>query len=846
MKKNLLFLLGLSLLIGSLFYSSHPAQAAFGDTASYLGKIYAGDGETALNAYLDMPQGFVMDAAGNIYIADNFNNVIRKIDTSNIVSTYSGTGEYGKADGARTSATWSWPEGITMDPDGIIYVADTGSNKIRKIQGDTVTTLSITGLKGPRAVIVSGTTLYISDTRNNRIVQVSTSGGTPTELATGLSSPSKIVLVGNILYVADFGSGSIIAVDVTTGTKTTIASGLTEPRAVAYYNGYLYVAAGENGVWNEIWRIYLTDNSIVQLVKTRETTMLNAAADMFIREINSTPKIYQLHGGGSAIFTFDIDAQNSQQIAGKNRYGDEPGTRSVALLGRPKDLVFSPDGTKLYIVYAQGNKIAEYNIATDQVTALAGFLRDSYVEGIGDAVRFSDVTSIAISNDGKTLYVIDRNNNRLRSLNIATKETHYLTGAGEINSNALTNNGYQEGGPCDNQLNKGVAGCAYFNRPTGIVITKDGKTIYLADVGNNRVRKVTVATGQTSLVAGSGTAGFKNGTGSSASFNGPAALTLSSDEKNLYVIDKNNQVIRQIELATGKVTTLAGVGKAGYKEGKFNKAVFNAPEYIKLGDDGNLYISEAGTLKIRKLDLAKQETSLVSGSGERGAVNGAGAKAEWNGPKGFAFLSGVMYAADFYNDQIRTVLITGKVVSKPSITKVAPSVISLVNLKKGATTKITITGKNFAKGATVKVNNVKATKVTVKNANVIQATIPLAGLKPGLASVTVTNADKGTVTLAKAITLKGKKPTLTSAAPKTLPAKKAGVGFITLKGTNFLVGARVFLDGKTAVVKTQVLSSSRIKITVNLSLIKKNKTYNLMLINPDNQKATLGKAFKGK
>lgn len=81
---------------------------------------------------------------------------------------------------------------------------------------------------------------------------------------------------------------------------------------------------------------------------------------------------------------------------------------------------------------------------------------DSYTEGTGKEVRFSDPIGIILSRNEKFLYIIDRNNNRIRKLNLKTRQTFYITGAGEINSSAASQNDYQEGGPCQNETRKGV------------------------------------------------------------------------------------------------------------------------------------------------------------------------------------------------------------------------------------------------------------------------------------------------------------------------------------------------------------------------------------------------------
>jgi hypothetical protein len=142
-----------------------------------------------------------------------------------------------------------------------------------------------------------------------------------------------------------------------------------------------------------------------------------------------------------------------------------------------------------------------------------------------------------------------------------------------------------------------------FNNPSGIYT--DGTYVYVADTGSNTIQYVVISTGSYAILAGStsGTAGFTNGTGTAALFNAPSSIT--SDGTNLYVADKGNNVIRKIVISTGVVTTFAGStsGAFGFTNGTGTAALFNAPSGIA-SDGTNLYVSDTGNNSIRKIVIS--------------------------------------------------------------------------------------------------------------------------------------------------------------------------------------------------------------------------------------------------
>lgn len=622
--------------------------AATGDVTNYLGRIYAGDGEAAINAQFDRPRGFAVTRDGSVYIADSENNVVRRVKGSTqIVSKMAGNGNVGAKDGAAAGATFNQPADVAVWR-GRVLIADSGNGRVRSWLDGVVRSVA-RGLKRPEGLKVYGNALYVADTGNHRILRMSPTTGRIFRRYP-VASPGKFVKLGNALYAITNDGTAVTRINLSNRFGRIIKFGLTDAGGIAVVNGTIVFSDGANGIYNNLWQYAPATGTFTLLVDGRlETEWYNYISDLEF--VNG--KLYAAISRGSSVFTMDADGGNPVRIAGEHRYGDRDGASTALLLGRPKDLQLSADGGTLYIL--ENHKVKAYDLAGKQLRLLAGHANDNYVEGTsGSEGRMSGPNQIVVS--PTRVYFADRNNNRIRYVTVATGTTGYLTGAGAKNSDGKTRNGYTEGGPCPNEFEKGVAGCAYFNRPNGIEISKDGTTLYVADTQNHRIRAVNVATGRTSLLAGGGKATLKNGIGGRALFHTPWTLELSADGKTLYVADRGNHAIRAIDLATRAVTTVTGTGRSGFRNGAFTQARFSFPEYVAVGPDANtLLVSEAGTNRIRKLQLNTQEVTTLAGSGRRGSTNGTAGRATFNQPKGMVVLGSKLLVADQLNDLIRAV-----------------------------------------------------------------------------------------------------------------------------------------------------------------------------------------------
>lgn len=751
-------LLLIILVAAGLVFSTN-VYAAYGETKTWLSRPYAGDGGSALNAYLDFPEDIAIDQQGRMYIADTMNNVIRRIE-NNKITTFAGTGSYGDGQGEARLADFAQPRGVATDNFGNVYIADTNNHKIKKVSVDKITTL-IDGLSYPEGIAVFGKTLFIADTKHNRIKKVDINGKGMTVVAEGILSPKKIAVDknGKYLYVTEGGRYRIVKIDISSGSVSLIAGsgepGYGEGRgseakfrnivglALDNSQNVLFVTDGDG--FTDMLRTIDLDNlqtSLVSIDKVMATINYPKGAAIFGNYV------YIVNSGIGTIHRFyRIRGQRktgtAEHIAGKERFGNTDGGRKKSILGRPYDMVFSP--SKKFIYLAENNKIRKINYKTGRVSWLIGNSVDRYVEGSRDEARFSFISSLTRDKKGKNLYITDHWNNRIRKIDLRTLTASLVSGGGRHNVSGPVN-GYREG-----KKEK-----ARFNLPSGIAISKNNKFLYITDTANQRIRKVRISDGRTELLAGSGAVGFKDGKGKKAVFYNPWGITIDKSGKNLYIADRDNHAIRQLNLITKTVTTIAGCGRGGYLEGIGRTACFSYPEYLKIDQDDKLYISEVGGHRIRVLNLKTREVKLVAGSGFRGYRNGQSKVVKFNNPKGLLpdTKGGILLVADTWNDVIRKISIKGKA----PYTSPAPKVyfVGPDNKYKVGTYNfimLYIKGDHFRYGAKGYIGGIEAVKTYVNSSKEITIKFDFKKLSPDSYDVVVENVDGQKATLKNGFTV---------------------------------------------------------------------------------------------
>lgn len=272
----------------------------------------------------------------------------------------------------------------------------------------------------------------------------------------------------------------------------------------------------------------------------------------------------------------------------------------------------------------------EYIITPSEASTFAGS-----TQGFADGTtaQFAFPTNVAVDAVGN-VYVADVVNNKIRKISTA----------GVVTTIAGSTQGFADG--------TGTA--AQFNNPWGVAVDAAGN-VYVADTFNNKIRKIS-PTGVVTTLAGS-TNGFTDGTGTTARFEFPTAVSLDG-QGNVYVADTFNHKIRKVS-PTGVVTTLAG-STQGFAEGTGSAAQFSTPYGIAVDASGNAYVADEGNHKIRKISPTGVVTTLAGST--QGFTDATGTAAQFNAPRGVAAdNAGNVYVADMSNHKIRKISPTGVV-----------------------------------------------------------------------------------------------------------------------------------------------------------------------------------------
>jgi len=546
---------------------------------------------TLVSSGLLSPQGVAMDGAGNVYIADTSHNAI-KIWTaaSNTVATL-------------VSSGLSLPSGVAVDRNGNVYIADTAHNAIKKwATNNTLTTLVSTGLNQPRAVAVDvAGNVYIADTGNSILKKWTAVNNTVTALASsGLSRPAGVAVdgAGNV-YIGDTSHNAIKKWTAANNALTTlVASGLNVPAGMAVDGiGDIYVADENNNAIKELPHAFIDPTMKVEQPAAGVDVLpvvLPAAVNLLPPFAPTNDQAWlTIKGITNGVLSFSFT-----NFTGTSR------TAHLTLLGQAIPVT----------------QLGSNFLAT--TTLLEGPLAGT--DGV--VLRVSPETAIWTAKANVSwIHLSTPNQSGTGSTTLAFT---YDANPGGTRTGTLTIAGWT--------LTVTQAGSSYIpapqpvttlalvlNHPNGVAVDGAGN-VYIADTGNNAIKKWTAASNAVTTLVASG-------------LNGPSGLAVDG-AGNVYIADTGNNAIKKWIAANNIVATLVA-------------STLNNPQGIAVDGAGDVYIADTGNNAIKKWTAASNAVTTLVASG-------------LNGPSGLAVDgAGNVYIADTGNNAIKKWIAANNIVA---------------------------------------------------------------------------------------------------------------------------------------------------------------------------------------
>lgn len=312
-------------------------------------------------------------------------------------------------------------------------------------------------------------------------------------------------------------------------------------------------------------------------------------------------------------------------VAG-SRHGLADGAGAEARFRGPMGLAHAHGA--LYVADVGNHAIRRID-ASGRVTTFAGGTQ-GFADGVGKAARFSYPRDVAADAAGN-LYVADATNRRIRKI---TPDGRVTTLAGQ------GGRGRQDG----------AGERATFHSPWGLDVAPDG-TVFVADCGNHVIRRVG-ADGRVSTLAGTPQRGYANGRGPAARFYLPRDVAVA-EAGTLYVADAGNHRVRRV-WPDGTVATVAGREVYGHDDGPGHIATLGYITGLAVTADGALLVADETHHSIRRIEPDGTVRTLA-GRAEPGTADGPGRYARFNAPTNLALAPGACYVTDLANHRIRKI-----------------------------------------------------------------------------------------------------------------------------------------------------------------------------------------------
>eukprot|EP00397_Hematodinium_sp_SG-2012_P014676 GEMP01014929.1.p1 GENE.GEMP01014929.1~~GEMP01014929.1.p1 ORF type:complete len:421 (+),score=130.63 GEMP01014929.1:395-1657(+) len=323
-----------------------------------------------------------------------------------------------------------------------------------------------------------------------------------------------------------------------------------------------------------------------------------------------------------------------ETFAGARRKRDYDDERCEAKFGIPRSVAVDGDNN-VFVVDKEHHCVRKITAVHGIVSTLAGTGEEGFRDGTNDVAQFHCPRSIAITSNGDII-VADTSNHRIRKIAPDSGAVTTIAGCGE-----------------DDFLDGPVHEAA-FSLPWAVAVDARDDII-VSDSGNHCIRIISAKNASTWTVAGNGERGYCDGASRKAQFADPRGCVVSLCG-DIFVADRGNHCIRKIDARTRVVSTVAGLGKRGWRDGPVKEALFNDPGDITIDAHGFICVADTGNNCIRQINESTGHVVTIAGTGKCGLLNGCGRTAEFGTPVGIDVgVNGVLYVADGTNRVVRSI-----------------------------------------------------------------------------------------------------------------------------------------------------------------------------------------------
>lgn len=608
--------------------TQNGAISLFAGNGNFSGPL--GDGGLAINASLNNARGLHVDSVGTVYVADSFNQRVRKITKDGIINTVAGngmtTGPFGDGGLGPMAMLWA-PQNVATDQAGNLYI--TQPDRIRKVTPDgIINTIAGTGntfyngdgqaaasasLSAAGIAADNNGNIYFADPSNHRIRKLTpvSADNTPPVLTITTPSTTPLTTPNRTLSVAGTATDNSLVTQVAWRNDR---GGSGVMSSASNWTAQVSLAPGRNQITVSAWDILGNESTQTIIVTYEANAAFNLVAGQPVVVLGSPSRI---DGGFSGDNALAVNARllNPQGVA-----ADSSGNLFIADSANHRIRKIAPNGI----------------ITTYAGTGIVGSSGDG---GLATNATLNEPGALVADAVGN-LYVADTNNHRIRKINPSGIITTVVGTGG---------NGFSGDGE--------MATNARLSFPIALALDVKGDLL-IVDAGNSRIRKFSMGTGLLGTIAG-GSQGYggDNGLAIAAQLRNPTGIAVDQ-QGNIYLADSGNYRIRKIA-PDGIITTIGGTGV----DGVFGNGILATMAAFRLGGGlaldgaGNLYVAERYANQIRRISRDGYVTTFA-GNGNYsfdsfGSASGDALSAQLNSPLGLTVdRAGNLFIADTNNHRV--------------------------------------------------------------------------------------------------------------------------------------------------------------------------------------------------